>query len=822
VDNPNYQAPTPASNEITINDSDNLGTKAVKAVGGTLEGIGEGVFGTINGAAKLAGIHSDELSKLAGEDQDHGGAQSLGRGIEQIGEFVMGDEALKGLSFADKLAKWAPIAKHLEQFPRLAKALQLGINVGKAGAELTPEDRAALKASPVLARLVGAGYDAIRAGVTQAAQTEVKTGGDTGQALKEGLGMAAGAGITGGVLGTAGGLLSKGADAADTIGELGNQAQSAPTGAGLTDQLKTQVNDTAGTAVTNAQDQLTEAQDQLDKVGQFVQSAGANAPENQELIEAAQKAAQSAKAQLGTEFNNAGQALIKAAGDANIPLENSPLQNAAKTLTQAGTTEAKPLDEAFSKTRPGSVEANNRLDLIINPYKKETEAAEDEAAAQAKKTPVAGAAPAATPAADALAKLKAKPINLNMSELLERRKQLNELLRNTGWQSDEQRADQDIYRKLIGGVDDSIEQLVTKSGNPEALHTLESMNSNYKTGIQRFENPDVKALLEGRVSGNDLVKKLTSGVTGKGDVQAVHSAIGDKAFQKLAEGGLGRMASDAVDKQTGEFSLRNFLTKWNGLNPEARDEMFKDSLGAGMLKKAVETAQTANSSMPELTKNLKDATDTVSRLIGNGDVGTLLKDPERVKSLAASLGPDGMHELGTSILQNQLREAATNAAGKVRTPDTGKVLKFIASLKDSPEVVQSLFRPTPEASQAYDKLLGQLQNVQSVKNAVKAGVIAPTLAAGASFGPISAIAAGLLTAGEVGTHAGRELLEKVANNPTTWNALTNLSKATSTPLAKTVGRSIQYGAGKAGGAIVKDFYPKQNVYSGAQEALGGK
>src|SRR5208337_2150737 len=107
-----------------------------------------------------------------------------------------------------------------------------------------------------------------------------------------------------------------------------------------------------------------------------------------------------------------------------------------------------------------------------------------------------------------------------------------------------------------------------------------------------------------------------------------------------------------------------------------------------------------------------NATDTMKNLLGNGDVSTLLKDPERINELSKVVGPQAMGELGNTVLQNQLREAATDVNGKVGNVDTGKVLKFIESLKDSPEVVNGLFKPTPETAKAYNKLIGDLQGVQ--------------------------------------------------------------------------------------------------------------
>jgi hypothetical protein len=150
------QTPAPQSHELKINPGDNLLTKTGKVVGGTFEGIGEGVFGTVAGASDLLdkatgmtpGAANSYLHVLAGDNEtSHGAAQSIGRGAEDIGEFLLGDEALKGLSLSDRLLKTAKVAKVIEE-------------------------------SPVLNRIVQAGVRALRGGTVAGAQTAVKTGGN--------------------------------------------------------------------------------------------------------------------------------------------------------------------------------------------------------------------------------------------------------------------------------------------------------------------------------------------------------------------------------------------------------------------------------------------------------------------------------------------------------------------------------------------------------------------------------------------------------------------------------------------------------------------
>jgi len=132
----------PASDEIRINSDDSLLTKTGKAIGGTFEGIGEGVFGTAAGASDILdrttgmnkGTVNRYLHTLAGDDNaSHGGFQTTGQIGEAVGEFLLGDEALKSLSLSERLARTARVAKVLESHPLAAKAFQIGVNALRQG-----------------------------------------------------------------------------------------------------------------------------------------------------------------------------------------------------------------------------------------------------------------------------------------------------------------------------------------------------------------------------------------------------------------------------------------------------------------------------------------------------------------------------------------------------------------------------------------------------------------------------------------------------------------------------------------------------------------
>jgi hypothetical protein len=160
-------------------------------------------------------------------------AGKIGYGGEGLTEFLLGDEALKGLSIGDRLLHASQVAKVLEKFPRVMEAIQVGAD--------------AAKAHPVATKIIA---EAARQGTVQGAQTLAKTGGDVGEAAKEGAEMAG----TSGVLGAAGagvGKVLKGAGkAAETVGTLGKVAEAAPSKEEVAESAKTAV-DTAKQSMHN-------------------------------------------------------------------------------------------------------------------------------------------------------------------------------------------------------------------------------------------------------------------------------------------------------------------------------------------------------------------------------------------------------------------------------------------------------------------------------------------------------------------------------------------------------------------------------------------
>lgn len=305
----------------------NFGAGAMDTVEGGIEAAHKGIHAVL--PEKIAEALSPESGMTAEKKiaepltraEGSIGAKIIGYGGENLAEFLLGDEALKSLSIADKFAHISAVAKVLEQSPRLMKALQMGTDVGKAAGELSPEARAAIQKEPVLARLIGTAMDAVRQGAVQGAQTTVKSGGDVKKGVEEGATTAAASGFLGGAFG----LLGR---AADKAGEAGNAVKTAS-------------------------------------------EMGQAAPTKLEMGEKVADQVRKAEEGMHSDFESGIQNLKSKIGDATTPLEGSPLQQAAANAMEgrADTPSIKKttLGKAFEGINGGSEKTLKALSEITNP-----------------------------------------------------------------------------------------------------------------------------------------------------------------------------------------------------------------------------------------------------------------------------------------------------------------------------------------------------------------------------------------------------------------------------------------------------------------------
>lgn len=830
---PNEMNSTSLANEIesgTPNPNRNpLSRAAIRGVS-ALEGVGEEAFNTLHGITTandfskhpilaatnlpLAEVNlalqslpggkeamqkvEDRLNELAGNNTTiQGTPQKIGRWAETLGELISGEGATKELSLGDKMLESGKIAKLLESHPKVLTALRSGMSLQKATAAMTEEERALVAAHPFVARLVSAGYDALRTGALQGAQTEAKTN-DTKQAAKDALEMAGTTGALGATLGTIGGVAAKTGKVAETAQALNEAAKNAPTPEGVRSQVEGFVHEA-----------LNPERAKLDAAQRDVAGFAAGAGSKESLTDAAQKYAQEAEKSYHGAYQQ-GIAGIKGdlAGE-TIPYENSPLHQAAQALVSQGEAEAKPLDKGFKKNRPGSPALNQRLDFLANPQaaeEAEAEAPQASGLVDAQGNPI----PASTPAAE-----PPPPIDLDINELLARRKELGEQLRNTGWATDEQRQDRTIYKRLMQGVDDSIDQLATQASenveNPNAANILpryRAINNAYRQSSRIFENKDVQSILEGRQ--NDVMHKLITGNTSLDDINAVKQAFGDQLYHRFATDALQRFAADSIDEQ-GHIDYNGLLKKWNRIKPDVRDAAFG--------KFSSDTFSNVLNGAVGADDKLRSANQTLANFM-DGNTASVLKNPERLNELESVIGPNAMTEVGKSIVQNQLREASTvNPKTGAVSFDPNRFIKWLSDTqKNSPEALNRLFRSTPETQAAFDKLVKNVSDVRTQKALNKlgitmagAGTVAPLIPAAIAHPVISILS--MLVGGaahEAGAgNAFKQVIDRLADSPATWKALTGFSKGTA---------AVEAAAKKA--PELKTTTSKA-IYSAAKNALAG-
>jgi hypothetical protein len=175
---------------------DNLGEGFVRSAGATGQGIGRLYAAT--GAPVPHYLSNDKGTGLfdGGETEQEGVAMHIGGLAENIFEFMAGDEAVKGLSFAEKLGYAQKIANMAKSSPRIARMLNIGMNsmrVGAVGAvqgtlqaegsgtnekSLVPDSTAAAPPTPGQAAESGAitgGITAATAGTIEAVAPFAKT-----------------------------------------------------------------------------------------------------------------------------------------------------------------------------------------------------------------------------------------------------------------------------------------------------------------------------------------------------------------------------------------------------------------------------------------------------------------------------------------------------------------------------------------------------------------------------------------------------------------------------------------------------------------------
>lgn len=740
------------------------------------KGLAKGVLQTTSGLGELIHKGGEAVHPGLGEAlvpqsgltaekayaTPHGTAQNLGTMGESITEFMLGDEALKGLSMADKFAQVAKMMKLAEKSPRLMNALHVGASTAKAAAELSPEEVELVRSHPILAKTLGIGLDALRAGTIQGAQTTAKTGSPT-QGLIEGAGTGAITGGLGAVIGGGAHLLGKGKEAANTVAKMTEIAQHAPSKAAVEDQLSNAVHGAFNSELGTLQNNLDDA---TSTVGMF----GEGAPAQSQITAKAKQFAEAGKKAVHAKYKLGLDKLTEMAGGNTIPFKESPLHKAAQELSAAGEQQAGPLDEALKIERPGSSRVNRIIDNLVG-------AGEDAAAPE----PETWTDHNGVTHTEAPAEMESNPDKIGMKHLVEYRQKLARGYRDLSPTSPDYRADKEVYQKLISGVDDTIGKLAdtvssgdaTENGIPSGRKHFDAMNAAYKEGIQPFQNRDVKNILKGNL--DNVAKSIMGGQTSLDDITAVKKALGPTNFKQIGQASLQNIVNKFVSEDTGEVDYKKLFQQFGKIDPEVRSAMFGDQGKA--LASALKAATTSDAGMGEIGKK-------ITSLLGSGDINSVLKNPAQAKELGRIIGPEGMKSLGNSIMESKISEASTalnsKTGGIAKSHfDPDKVLDWWIGMKDTPEIRDAFFTVDKDSAAHYNELMKDLAQVSSVKKLVKYGVLPLTLGtAGVVHGPGAALIGALAGLGtEAGFGRARDILDSMANNPKTWKFLAGAGKA---------------------------------------------
>lgn len=520
VSNPNYVAPTVGggSNPLAIDaDANNTFKGAVQQLNSVGAGIGEGVLSTVNGAADMLHLPHATLEarqkELETNNAQNPVEHAIGYGGETLMELIGGDEALKGMSLADKLMATSKIAKVLESSPRITQALKVGADLlaktGKVGEIAT-----------------GAAASGARLATAQGAQTLARTGGDVDAAAKQ----AAIAGVTGGAaegaLSTVGAGLRAAGDTADGVKDLNTTA--------------------------------------------------ANVGDRPSVVQSISQKLQAADKLRHTEFENGIQDLHQRLGDASVEKVGSPIADKANELLLKPDPDEDP-DVAAVKTAAGDkldkpvrdilTRAANGGEMPVEPAKPVSTGILDE-----NGKPVMKAAPVEETdpqqwKIDNLIKYRQSVRDLasqydygdvNSRALRALLPSVDDTIDNLAEQSSDATAGSDYkalrstYREKSAAFNNPVIQKLMKStdmdGNLVPGHVTDAAND---------------FITQAKANGGKLSGKTV------GNVLALRTALGDKGTQEFGTQVVHNLLQDATDAK-GNVNPAKFQQTWNDISKETK------------------------------------------------------------------------------------------------------------------------------------------------------------------------------------------------------------------------------------------------------------
>lgn len=504
----------------------------------------------------------------AEESMSHpeGAGQMIGYGGETLVEFLLGDEALKGLSLADKALTIAKASKFLEKSPRLMEALKLGAAAGKAISKLTPEESAVVQKYPKIAKMIGIGEEALRQGTIQTGSTEVHTGGDTKQALKEGAvmtGVSAGLGTVGEAVKS---VLKNASKGGETVNELTDIANKTPDKDAIVSKTSDAVNASKEAMHTEFEKAVNDMKDGLSNVNMEIKGSPVSNKAKELLISDADKF---------TANNELVNATKSALGDRLDAPVRSVLEMAAKG------------EKAVEKVNQGSslVDASGNL---INPTSKTIEMQ------------------------------PFKPWTVD--DLVSFRQDVRKLAESYPKGDINART----LKQLLPSVDDTIEAMAGASDKKELLSNYQKVRSMYRTKSDLLrDNPILNSLSEGKM--DDAAKKFISGQTTRSNALAVRDFIGPEGMKEFSNNIFGSMLKDSIPNEGGRVNAARLVDKWNKIPKETKELLFDGINQNSVISELMKDAKSA-AKIQHLTRAgvLAGVGSTAGLTFGHAGIGTLL------------------------------------------------------------------------------------------------------------------------------------------------------------------------------------------------------
>lgn len=264
-------------------------------------GVTHGIAKTAQGISHLTGAPEIPQAAASAAEPNANPEQSGGEMMENMLEFLMGDEALKGLSYADKLKKVVPILKATEGNGTLAKALTTAMRTGA----------------------VSAGQAAVKGGSASDIATQGLIGGVVGGATE----------------GLAGKLTGKIAEASPEVSNVGGETMVTPKSAQVPPEV--QATQTAGknviakTAAEAAQrNVITDVPGAVSKAQSFGDAADEVEKSAKDAYASLNQATGGKFSQVRDEFNQARKDVWTAIGPEQRDAAQSRLDSATAAMRQ--------------------------------------------------------------------------------------------------------------------------------------------------------------------------------------------------------------------------------------------------------------------------------------------------------------------------------------------------------------------------------------------------------------------------------------------------------------------------------------------------------